>query len=258
MKEYSFILLKPDAINNKKIVCFINENLKLDNLHICEERNIILTPNDISTIWHFTLRDPISNYLLIKYLSNKKLKLFLIEGEKAIKKICDLKRRTRQLFAKNFLENCFHAPKNKNEYIKDTNFLLYHINGICEEKGISDTSKFIRFSLLNESDFNDCAKKIYDKLQNNLNFKSTILKRKSKKHTLYLLNDNIHEIIYVVAAIYEFIMDFPLYRAYLTCIYADAEGEAILYSSNNIEEIKLIYKSLEGVGINIRVENNDI
>jgi nucleoside diphosphate kinase len=236
MRNKSFILLKPDAIENKKISnSILNEITTLD-LQVTEEYSIILRNRDIVELWNFCARDLTIYKLLQYYLANRTLRLIFVEGEEAITKINTLKRKIRFKFATSAFANCFHAPKNEVEYVRDSAYLLDLLQEKYKER-IMEPSDFPRYRLLTIDELQKCADELYY-MQNERVNTDIPTSYKHEKYMLFMLDDNIHELGFVAAAIYEFFQQFSIIKCYECCIIANNFGRALLISSNNLEVIK--------------------
>ena len=82
-------------------------------------------------------------------------------------KICKIKSETRKLYAKSFFLNCLHAPKNKQEYDRDINYLFYGTSSKAKTELIGDTSRFLKFHKLDDNYYCQCADQIYSYYKNN-------------------------------------------------------------------------------------------
>ncbi|NMA32091.1 MAG: nucleoside-diphosphate kinase [Candidatus Methanofastidiosa archaeon] len=258
MIEKSFILLKPDAMENDQIQQHIYNSLKACNLSIKSKKEIVLKEEDVTALWEFTIRDPVCKKILQLYLTNKALQLILIEGENALSKVCKIKSETRKIYAKTFFANCLHAPKSDQEYTRDIYFIFEGKRRELKPILIYDTSKFSKFSKLKKEDFHKCANEIYMITEKN-DFLIPAVKKvlSDERHLLYLHNDKIHELVYVAAAIYEFIPKLTLSEAYLICICVEIKGKALLMCSDNKGSLEEIYNLLLETGITVSLAENE-
>lgn len=258
MTERSFVLLKPDAMSDVRIQQYIFYSLDKYNLSIISKTFISLKPDDITTLWEFTLRDPICKRILELHLTNKVLHLMVVEGEDALSKVCKIKLETRKLYAKSFFSNCLHAPKNKQEYNRDINYLFYGTCSKIKTELIGDTSKFLKFHKLDDNDYCQCADQIYAYYKNNPMPMSSIENNTSdKKYLLYLHDDTIHELVYVVAAIYEFVPGLTVFDSYLICMLAELRETTLLMCSNDNKNIEKIFNQLLKAGIKVSICENE-
>lgn len=254
MTERSFILLKPDAMSDIQIQQYIFYSLEKYNLSITSKMDISLKPDDITTLWEFTLRDPICKRILQLHLTNKVLQLMFVEGEDALSKVCKIKLETRKLYAKSFFSNCLHAPKNEQEYNRDINYLFYGICSKIETGLIGDTSKFSKFHKLDDNYYCQCADQIYAYYENNSMLMPSIENNTlDKKYLLYLHDDTIHELVYVVAAIYEFVPGLTLFDSYLICMLAELRKNTLLMCSNDNKIIEKVLNQLLTAGIKVSI-----
>lgn len=258
MIEKSFVLLKPDAMSDVQIQQYIFCSLEKYNLSITSKMDIVLKPDDITTLWEFTLRDPICKRILQLHLTNKILQLILVEGVDALSKICKIKSETRKLYAKSFFLNCLHAPKNKQEYDRDINYLFYGTSSKAKTELIGDTSRFLKFHKLDDNYYCQCADQIYSYYKYNSMLMPLIENDTlDKQFFLYLHDDVIHELVYVVAAIYEFVPGFTLFDSYLICMIAELRGTTLLMCSNDKKIIKEVYNQLLDAGIKVSIRKKE-
>lgn len=101
MKEKSFILLKPDAINRPEVVTKIVEMVNKAGLRIENTNKVILTKNDIVALWGYLVSDYIMFNIMADRFTHKELVLYVIEGEDALNKVHSIKRFIRNKYALN-------------------------------------------------------------------------------------------------------------------------------------------------------------
>lgn len=250
MIQKSFVLFKPDAMKSKVVRDCIYAMLEFENLNIVERKYIRLKPDAVTALWDFTLRDEVARMILQKYMRNQQLTFLNIEGEDAIEKVCKIKREIRTQYAKSFFLNCIHAPKNEEEYVKDINFLFNGVRGEIKQPLIYDTSSFSNFLKLEKEEFEQCADEIIHMTESDdFNFFAPVHSKNDDFYFLNLKNDNMHEMKYVVAALFDSMANLTLTQAYLICICVEIRGNTLIMSSNDKEKIESTYKSLYEAGL---------
>ena len=240
-------------MENNEICEYVYTFLGENNLHIIDNRIVNLRDSDIEYIWDFTKRDPLSKNILIKYMTGIPLDLIQIEGKNAISAIVILKKEVRKKFSKSFYENCIHAPKNVSEYRRD--WALFTGKRQLNDHKIPliyDTSRFERYTNLNEKVISSAARELIT-LTKGHSFDKSVW-RKKKKYSLILQDDDIHELVYVAAAIYEYIPGITLCEAYLKCIVVEIYASVQLYESDDFYQINNMMLLLKKAGLNVDVK----
>ncbi len=255
MKEKTFILFKPDALEKSYIQDYVTEELM--KLNLCVEKQIDYEVDEecICVLWEFTCRDDISKYAMKCFYKDYRLLLLLIHGENAIQKVHQLKKRTRNCYAINFYCNCFHAPRNKEEFVHDISYLLQKkVLESPKKTLIYDTLCFDKYTELSANQKMRSAKEVFDRVRNDGISKIIRKQKKQKKlHSIYIYNDDIHELVYVAAALYEFVPGLSISDAYLLAMGIDMMGVVLLYSSDNNNKTKEIGKELVDIGLKIKL-----
>lgn len=251
MIQKSFILFKPDVMKSKIMQSFIYNKLDMENLKVIEKKEILMKREAVTALWDFTLRDVVCKTILENYIGEQLLTLLIIEGDEALQKTCKIKAEIRKQYAKTFFINCIHAPKNENEYKKDMHYLFHKIRGEIGSSLIYDTSLFSRYSKLKTEKLKQCANELFLIMEHDNFFISPPII--AGKFNLYLYNDNVHEMVYVAAALFEFIPGITLTKAYLFCIYVEINGRTPVMALNNKEEIDYVYSSLLKAGLNVKL-----
>ena len=254
MVENSFILFKPDACDNLKIIDEVKSFLLKKGILVVHKKNVVITENDIEKLWEFTEQDIISKKLLQKYIIGKELPVWFVRGEDAINQVNNLKRRVRKEYGINFLMNCIHAPRTTYEYEKDIQ--IFNKNKQISSKNkrlIYDTKKFKKFEYAVTQDIDNIIVEIFNAITRK-NIDEYIVYDRVHKFKLYLLNDDIHELIFIVAALYNNLPISSLSDAYLMAIVAEQKNRCLIMTSDNKGDIYKIYIKLKKEGVAVLIE----
>lgn len=257
MLEKSFVLFKPDSYREHRIIEEVRGYLNYNKLKIIKEMSLKLTSDNIQNIWEFTKQDVISRKILNKYIRDRKLLLIVLEGEDAIKKINILKKIIRRKYAVNFLQNCIHAPRTQEEYEKDIDIFSGGVkNYKIKNRLIYDTGEFEKFEKLlkNNEKMNENIDKIYSIIINKNIDTYLDINNHICKYKLYLHNDSIHELIYIVGALYNFLPKISLVEAYLMAISAEQNSKCLIMSAHQKTTVGAVYCKLREVGVIVSIE----
>lgn len=256
MGENTFILFKPDAMMNTEIQDYVIQRLGELELNIDFKKEIEIDKNGIRIFWEFTNRDILSKYALEHHFDGQKLLVLLISGSQAIKKVHMLKKETRVKYAKDFYNNCFHAPMNDEEYKYDVAYILNKEVGKKQKKAlIHNIDYFVRFSSLEEHVIKEKAEKLVSDIKSN-GIEKIIQESMSKKdkYNVCLCNDEEHELFYAAGAIYEYIPNIDICDAYMLAIGTDIYDEVILFSSREKHEAERIYWAIKESGLKTKLK----
>ncbi|MCR5803677.1 MAG: hypothetical protein K6G47_05405 [Clostridia bacterium] len=258
MEEKTFILFKPDAMEDSTIQDVVCDRLEKLGLRIESEMLINVDEDCVCMLWDFTRRDEISRHAMMHFFNKKNLKLIQINGEDAIEKVNVLKKTIRKEYSRNFYCNCFHAPRNKKEYDHDIAYLLKK-DKLRTPKNtlICDVKKFKKYSAFNKNEIKENAVELFERISND-GISRTIQSREKGKSdcNIYLINDDEHELVYAGVALYEFIPDIRISEAYMLAMGADLYGNVLVYSNKSKQSTQEIYNSLNGAGLKVRLEVN--
>ena len=98
--EKTLIIFKPDSGNNIKLKIDMRYVLKRYDLEVIREEVLILDEQRTLAIWNHCADDYVLKQLLFKYLSGKKLKIYYILGNDAVRKGAVIKRFLRNKYGK--------------------------------------------------------------------------------------------------------------------------------------------------------------
>lgn len=121
--ERTLIIFKPDSNNNIKLKKDIRYALKKYGLEVIKKEVLVLDEQRTLAIWKHCADDYVLKQLLFKYLSGKKLKIYYILGNDAVRKGNVIKRFLRNKYGKSYYSNCVHIPDSYEEYIYDFELL---------------------------------------------------------------------------------------------------------------------------------------
>lgn len=249
----SFILFKPDSMENQEIRTYVYTYILNNGLTIIESKTVYLTEKDVELIWDFTSRDLVSKCILSDYLTNRTLDLIRVAGEEAISIVSRLKNDVREKYSRSFYENCIHAPKNEAEYMRDMAvFEGRQLPKMQQSPLIYDTSRFQKYFKLSYTEKILEARKLYA-VTKGINLVKTLFE-KTKKYCLTLHNDDVHELVYVAAAIYEYVPGITLCDAYLKCVIVEVNSVACLYESDEIHLLNRMHDQLTTAGLKVDVQ----
>jgi len=127
-ENISFIMMKPDGMNNLEMQKELKEQIKTFELDVTETLQISLKGEDIICFWDFYSTCPISTLLLQRYLTGKKLATLVLTGEDAIRKTKKIKAIIRNKYSLSAFSNCIHTPSDMEETMFQLD-LLYKKTG---------------------------------------------------------------------------------------------------------------------------------
>lgn len=119
--EKTLIIFKPDSDNNIKLKIDMRYVLKRYDLEVIREEVLILDEQRTLAIWNHCADDYVLKQLLFKYLSGKKLKIYYILGNDAVRKGAVIKRFLRNKYGKSYYSNCVHIPDSYSGYTRSLN-----------------------------------------------------------------------------------------------------------------------------------------
>lgn len=239
----SFILFKPDAMNHECVIKEIHGKLKESNLKIIKQLITVLEDAEVECMWPKFKNDVVTLTMLKKYVMNKELLVYLIEGEEAIQKIIAIKKYIRKKYAhSDFIINCIHTPENIAEY-KDHLDCIFKNDSDYEKVytpliKTSDYSRFLRYSSLEKRRLVLCAEELWSQLRI-IDFKKNYheFMEKSQRYILFLVHDSSHTLTYVVAVLFEFFKSWEVEDSYIAAFATKTAGEYPIFSSDSYEEI---------------------
>lgn len=115
--EKTLIIFKPDSNNNIKLKRDMKCVLKKYGLSVSRQEVLILDEQRTLAIWNHCADDYVLRQLLFKYLSGKKLKIYYVLGNNAVKVGAVIKRFLRNKYGKSYYSNCVHIPDSYEEYM---------------------------------------------------------------------------------------------------------------------------------------------
>lgn len=241
MKEKSFILLKPDAINRPAVVAKIVEMVNKESLRVESTHKVILTKNDIIALWGYLLSDYIMFNIMTDRFTRKELVLYVIEGENALDKVHSIKCFIRNEYALNALDNCLHAPRDIYEFNKD----IYVLNKAEIYDTIADPINIYalnRYSQLTLKDLTESSHKICNMLNANEDMENKY--SNFGRYRLYLYDDNDHLPGDVAGVLYEILGELSLEECYMICIWVGNKGKICIVSDNDYGRVSRVQKFL--------------
>lgn len=120
----SFIMLKPDAINNSTILNDINDISKSLKIHKIYKKKVIITNKIIEVFWNDRYSFKLSRKLMEYYLLEKKVIVIFVFGCDILNKINKLKKIIRKMHSSGLYSNCLHTPGSLEENSIQLRFLL--------------------------------------------------------------------------------------------------------------------------------------
>lgn len=106
----SFVLIKPDGLENKEITCCLHDKFKENNINIIDKDKIILSCEDVLVMWPAYMNCYVSKELLINYLANKEVEVWRVTGDYILDKLKRIKKYIRDNYGKGCIANCIHTP----------------------------------------------------------------------------------------------------------------------------------------------------
>lgn len=132
LKEFSFVVLKPDALA-RGLYSEILSFLKGEGFKIVVERNILFDSELIYKMYPYFM-DQEWECSLIRYLTSGISHCFLLEGKNVVNKLLTIRQRIRELYAKSVLENLIHCSDSREEAIRGA-LLIFEIDEIVNSVG---------------------------------------------------------------------------------------------------------------------------
>lgn len=259
----SFILIKPDILDNSLIISEIEELLMNNDLKVNRKRNVILSENDVDIMWPKFKYDYVTSEMLKLYITNKELVLYHIEGEHAIQKTTKIKNKIRNKHAKSsYIINCIHTPSDNLEYEEHLGCMINTariINTTNGNKNLDVDRRCVRYRELEVIRFKKCAKVLWNQFTSNFdNFENMKEKNLKNKHSL-VLNYNSSSLNEVVAALFECYSNWEIEDAYKAAFLAKFKGEYPIEKSDSEIEIRKNYEFLKSFNFDVKVViNNDV
>lgn len=115
----SFFMLKPGTVDNPEILDSIINEMNLRGVKKILEYRCLLKEKQVIGMWRNTCcRDYVLQRIVVEYLKNKEVTFWFVEGHDIYKTTKEIKKKIRELYAKNWLENILHTPENYEEFLE--------------------------------------------------------------------------------------------------------------------------------------------
>lgn len=244
--EESLIILKPDALDNKEIIFSIIVELYRNDLKVIDKKKVKLDENRIQALWAKSCQDYVLRELLMKYLDKQVVSVWIIKGKSTTNKLNRIKQCIRAKYSKSYYSNCIHTPSSEEEYKYNLKVLTnktYHINKIEE-----NIYPFERYCKLEKYELDKCIWKVYFAIKQ-IDF-IKILKNifeyaaKYKLLCIVIWGNNIQNLSYIVAGLYECFREWDISKAYFSAIALGHLGIFPVEISNDIKKLENVRDKL--------------
>lgn len=213
----SFILLKPDALDDQKIMNDIFNQIEYENLKVFSQQNVEINEVSVNIIWPYCKTDTVCRKLMLRYLGERQLILLNVtsqDAKDALDKTTRIKRYIRKKYSKSPFKSCVHTPSNSMEYTKDVEALTQDGN-YTEFENPTVVKNFLRFEKLKESDFIACAL-VIEKIMNSISFEfvQDCVLDASEPYKIVLIDDDVHDAKFTAGVILEIFPEYSIEKAY--------------------------------------------
>lgn len=245
-EKLSFILIKPDGMNNLVMLEDLASQVELFGLSIVDTCKFIFKKEYIKSLWPSHYVCPLTSALLNKYLTGYELKVLVLEGEDSITKTNKIKSYIRQKYSLGAFSNCIHTPSNLSELKSQLEF-IFRITGkdIHFSKHNNSSTDFNpnsnpntnpllgiwgRFADLGEEILSDVVEKVWNLGKNNgwENLWSYTIPPDEAYVKLHV--DYKNSIAYVCSCLYELFIYWEPERVLITVLEVDRTGSLIIAS----------------------------
>lgn len=223
-----FVIIKPDALENKRVRQYIYHELSKFDL-VIEKKVKRFTTSEVEQLWPGINESNVLNGLLKCYLTLKKSEILFLFGNITIDQLLLLKQKVRDKYAKGKFANCIHTPQDLHEYSMQYKILT------CNND-------------LHDDEIDMVAINIWTILQK-YGWDYTYTKGKNKKYRIYLVNDDYNGIDFVAKSICEIIRYYPIEICYILALQTEFHGKIFLYGCDDERQINSIESALRNRNI---------
>lgn len=255
--KQSFVLLKPEAIENINVKEYIYNRIESKNLSIVKEVAIELTESQIEYLWPYSMTDHVCKTILTRYLENKRLLLIIVRSNSdAIKKTSELKYETRDKFSNSPFKNYLHTPGDIDEFKKDMDVFFHFNDKVIEFKNPTIIGDFPILDNISVEQNYKCAL-FLEKILNTYNFEeiAQIFMELSSNIKLFLIDDDIHDAKYTAGVILEYFPEYPVEEAYYIAFGVNYLGEFPLTVTNDFLKAKKIIRFFRNYNLGVRMDH---
>ena len=255
--DYSFVLVKPDAMRNEKILDNLYQLIKSNKLEVVEELPVRLSEDQINGLWPMYKSCQLTRVFIKKYLSDELCKVIVLHGTEALDKTCNIKKEIRSRFGQGFFSNCIHAPRTADENENDICLLtgeeIYKVKtseymeglwGKAAELDITELEKTVDIIWERKEQYGWEA--VYE-MQLKDHLKSGV--------DLKVDNNTNHSMYYIISTLYEFLgKHISFTDIVIGVLDISRRGETTIRIANDIKETELEEKIKMMLGKGLKSE----
>lgn len=228
MKEKSFILFKPNHFGSNDIYRYILNQLKDNELIIEKEYSLQLTPWQMCNLWPRQCNDRLLYYAMAELYAGF-VKIIEVCGNDSIKKVNNIKKKTRTMYAIGILRNCIHAPISTYEYFEHIKVIYDHYS---TKKLIFNDLPYVCCKNLNEDMCKELAKYILNIGLYTIIHSTMPYEDSTKRFRYYLAEDNVHSFTDYVCFICDCFQRFNFQMASVSATILKLYGEVCLLDTD--------------------------
>jgi nucleoside diphosphate kinase len=254
----SFILIKPDALNNKEIYTDLFKEISNKKLNILEEKNVHINEKQIECLWPYTKTDSICKHLIRRYLCKDTSRLLLVSSDgDSILKTTSIKTKIRDLYAKSPFMNCIHTPSSMEELKKDYDVLFGDKKSLASSENKTIVIPSARLDNLTCEQEERCAICL-EKMMMLTSFKEyySALNVMGERYILNLVDDDVHDAKYTASIILECFEDISIEHAYYIAFGTNYLSEFVLHATNNSKKATKVISMFANHGMKVRDRND--
>ncbi|WP_135548539.1 ATP-dependent Clp protease adaptor ClpS [Paenibacillus cymbidii] len=260
-ENVSYLITKPDCLNNPAVINDLKSQLHYYNLEIIGEFTITLSRHEVTLCWPDYVRYPVTLHLLFQYIADRPLGVYLLKGNDAINKTSEIKKIVRSRYAQHAFANCIHTPSNKQELLLQLKVIEPRMGMKVEYSMPIEPDSVVRdeailpgiwggLAKITGETFHEVIDSVWKSLGNLHEFKEGIETQAGEEQAL-LFNDDTNGIDYVASCLIETFPDWTPERAIITVLKVDQTGSACLYSGDK-EKISDIIGKLNGLNLQVK------
>lgn len=252
MEDFSFMLLKPNGISNNLIYPLLLEQFRRCELYIHDERTVLLTRDKIRKIWPQTERDPVVQEVFVRRYCGIPLPLLMIRGENALYHVYQIKKKIRNLFALNAIDNCLHCPQNQTEYQRDTAVLFSCFGPTNLKCPAPDHLEYSNCITENQVE-------LIERVIAGLDQPPPFNQPSKEQYSLYLEDTDSFWLGDLVDKLYCTLASYPKAEIYLICVYLGYSFDRIVITENHdLGRLLQIQNKLSCLNIRTTIVNNQL
>jgi nucleoside diphosphate kinase len=236
--ENTFILFKPNIFRSDIVYKCVIDKLKEAGLTVTNEYMKRLSPFQLCTLWPRLTYDKLLFYTTVEQFK-RKTKILEISGIDAVKKVKNLKKQIRSMYASSVIRNCIHSPANTEEYKTHIKALHNNDNGRMFKPSFAELN-YKSYSRLNDGFCIELAKFIVDISLYTMIPYVTPYYTSTKKYRYYLLEDDFHSFAEYVCFICDCFSQYTFYDSVVLIMVMLAYGEVCFLDTDDESLINTI------------------